>query len=219
MATDNSIQRELREMAPGLAGLPPVNPFSLPEGYFDSLPQLVMIRIKTEQADSVEEEIMILAPSLSGLNKKPTFSMPEGYFEQLQAKTMQNVENRTQAKVVSMPAGRRFVRYAAAAVVAGILATGAWFFIGQAGNRAGMGPVAQTNDSSVDRQMQAQANGLSEKEMMNYLDGNLSIAGIESSEAKADIQQDDIKILLADISDQELQHFLDHDDPRSEKLN
>ena len=44
-------------------------------------------------------------------------------------------------------------------------------------------------------------------------------ANAELSGTIADIDQDDIPLLLADISDQELQYFLDHDDPRAEKLN
>src|SRR5690606_25902048 len=88
------------------------------EGYFDSLPGIVMSRIKAEAAESAEEEMQVISPLLAGLPKKPVYSVPEGYFENLEIPILPR-----QAPVRRL----HFWRYAAAAVVAGLIALAVWF--------------------------------------------------------------------------------------------
>jgi len=67
-----NISEELREISPLLAGLPrPDDLFKVPDGYFDSLPSMVMNRI----------ELNAISPLLNTINKQPVFTVPASYFE------------------------------------------------------------------------------------------------------------------------------------------
>jgi hypothetical protein len=110
----NHILKELETLSPTLAAIPRVNVFSVPEGYFDSLPGLLMLqtvenvsiakrsvpegyfesladnimgRIKAES--NIEENSNII---LSGIGNKNVFTVPEGYFELLPAQLMAMVK-------------------------------------------------------------------------------------------------------------------------------
>ncbi|MEO8582771.1 MAG: hypothetical protein ABI415_03180 [Flavitalea sp.] len=216
MATDNSIRSELREISPSLAEPPLVNPFSLPAGYFEELAEQVLRRIRTDEAQTPSEEIGILSPLLGGLKHKSTFTMPVGYMEQLTAETLETAGNDSKTRVVPMFFLGRTARFAAAAVVIGILATGAWFFTS---HKRTDGSLAQTNEVTNNNQIRSQVDAISDAEMVNYLDSNLTITSMEAANSTDDIKQDDIEVLLADISDQELEHYLSNVDPRAEKLN
>ena len=70
MNTANAITEELNSLGSSLAGLPRVMPYSVPVGYFESLPGEILNT--TNEAD--------LTPNWS---KTHSFSTPDGYFEGL----------------------------------------------------------------------------------------------------------------------------------------
>lgn len=154
MNQPDNILNELRELSPTLAAIPRINVFKVPEGYFETLPALlllqtsdsgtdtiknasvpegyfdslasnIMARIKSENMSEVAAETREISEMVAGISNKNVFSVPAGYFDNLSTNiTTQLVQP---AKVVRMNTRRAIVRYAAAAVITGFLAMGAFF--------------------------------------------------------------------------------------------
>lgn len=97
---------------------------TVPEGYFESLPGLIMARIRKEEC---ARELKELSPLLYSLQGENVFTVPRGYFEGLAEQIM---EKRSSARVVEMiPRRRNIFRYAAAAIITGIMAISGWWII------------------------------------------------------------------------------------------
>ena len=106
-----TVKEELSHLSPLLATASREMPYSLPENYFTGLD----ITAVTQSYTSAKEELETISPLLGGLKKEVPYSVPAGYFENIPTPQQK-------AKVVSL-AGRKWFRYAAAAVVTGIIAT------------------------------------------------------------------------------------------------
>lgn len=117
-AQSMSVEAELQELSPLLAGLSRQMPYSLPEGYFNdtltSLPALL-----------AEEESAVLA----AIGKATPYSVPDGYFDalphQITAKLI-----RPKAKVVPF-FSRTWMKVAAAAVIGGVILLGGYQLLNQ----------------------------------------------------------------------------------------
>lgn len=57
-------------------------PFTVPPGYFDDLPLII---IKKLQPQIVNEELQEIAPSLQNISKLSPFTVPKHYFKDLSA--------------------------------------------------------------------------------------------------------------------------------------
>lgn len=93
------------------------NIFTVPEGYFESLEENILQKIKAGASETAAEELRGLSPVLAGIGNRNVFTVPAGYFEQLDFVA----EERTEAKVIKMKPVRSVFRYAAAAVITGLL--------------------------------------------------------------------------------------------------
>jgi hypothetical protein len=184
-------KEELDLISPLLGGVEKKNPFASPAGFFEDFSSNVLSGVQA--IEFVNEELENLSPLMNGLKDKNVFSVPANYFENF-AGTVINKINTQPAKVVSISFGRKIVRYAAAAVIAGILVTGAYKFINP----------STGSTASVD----SFAN-VSEKEMEGFLNNNtLPLADTSAAEPAA-ITEENEKDLLADVSDEELQQYLE----------
>ncbi len=105
---------------PTLDALKQKNVFIVPDGYFASLSSKILSRIKDEE-QSVESEIKSISPSLHYLKGEEVFSVPDGYFHDLSDRILNKVKGQQNAKVISLDSVKKWWRYAAAAVVAGII--------------------------------------------------------------------------------------------------
>ena len=90
----------------------------VPEGYFDSLSANILSRIKEEE--SAENEIKSISPALHYLKEEKIFTVPEGYFDDLSDRILNKINGKN-AKVVSFVSAKKWWKYAAAAIVAGII--------------------------------------------------------------------------------------------------
>ncbi len=81
-------------LAPGLPGKGDTAPFQVPAGYFEGFAGGVLNRIRQGQAgepagsiatgpEGVEQELARLSPLLSGMDRKVPFRVPEGYFDEI----------------------------------------------------------------------------------------------------------------------------------------
>lgn len=139
-------------------------PQDVPQGYFDTLSDNILSKIKAQQSiQTATEELRELSPLLAGLSKVNLYEVPAGYFENLSAGI---TEKTTETKVVSMFSRKVWIRYAAAAVLFGMIAFGINFF---------MQPT--TNDFVNDdffrpiteEQINKELAQISEDEIINYL--------------------------------------------------
>jgi len=90
----------------------------VPEGYFDSLSTKILSRVKEEE--SAESEINSISPALHYLKEEEVFTVPEGYFDDLSDRILNKI-NGQNAKVVPFNSAKKWWKYVAAAVVAGII--------------------------------------------------------------------------------------------------
>lgn len=186
----STAKEELETLSPLLSGLSKKTPFSMPEGYFEELTDNAVAGARA--IDFVNEELENLSPLMSSLKGKNAYEVPTGYFDLLPQQVLQRVKSQP-AKTVSMFT-RKVVRYAAAAVVAGLIMAAAWFFIGRNDIHEPQLGMEQISDDALENFV--------ETEMMAPTEASLIAAN-------AEIEAEDLKDMLADISDEELQKYVD----------
>lgn len=197
---------ELTILSPLLSRIDKKMPFGVPEGYFSSLPAVATATAK--------EGEYLLSPLMTGLKNKPTYQAPEGYFNTLTASILEKAQQKTgkqeeapvlqpaAAKIISFDRSRNLKRnwwkYAAAAVMTGLILTGGWLKLH---NTPSNPPVDIAKSLS----------NVSDSEIQNYLDNqNLPLSDeLANSTASLDISDNDIKSLLGDIPDGELKQYID----------
>jgi hypothetical protein len=158
MENSNNILQELQALSATLAGMPKVNVYSVPNGYFDvlsfdilaslnliqttsqnsdvpvgyfdNLADNILAKIKQQQADNASEELRSLSPILYSVQNKNVYTVPANYFDNLSDTILEKVEPQ-QAKVITMRKRNfTFIKYAVAAVFTGIIAFSAFKFVG-----------------------------------------------------------------------------------------
>lgn len=234
MATRKDILNELESISPVVANISFVNPYQVPQGYFDAFADNVMLRLKADDV-SAKEELESLSPLLGSLSKKlpfeapegyfselsehavagvkaiefvnvelenlsPTmislksanvFEVPSGYFESLADNVLKNIRERKSAKVVSM--GRKVMRYAVAAMLIGLIALGGWLYFS---------PSQPTTIASIETKVKQ----VSEDEMVKFLESDALVAA-DTNPNTEQIDETDMKSMLTDVSDEELEKF------------
>jgi hypothetical protein len=200
------IKEELQEIGPNLARLDVTNPYRVPAGYFDNLAETILSRVKNTSA---KEELESISPLLSGLTKTTPFSVPEGYFENLKA-----TPKAEGARIISMPA-RNFMKYAAAAITIGLITVLAWFFIKSP--KETNNQYAVKKDTISEKQIEKKIGEISDNEIATYLN-NSSIDDVED-DGTADLKDEDVQVMLAYISDQDLEKYLEQNNSLKAKLN
>lgn len=180
---------ELAELSPFLAGISGKTPYTVPENYFEELnPSFVF----TEE-DSTSE-LQKLSPLLGGLSRKSPFSVPEGYFDRQVAIP----EERKAAPIIRMGSSRkRWYRFAAAASVAVILALGGLVWMKQ--NSPAGGPDKQSF-AWVEKNMKK----VSTEDISKFVD----LAEAATPAVAAVNTTDDIRGLMKNVSDKDIQDFL-----------
>jgi hypothetical protein len=181
------------------------SPYSVPESYFENLLTSILYKIKSETL-RVQEELLEIAPVLSAIKKENPYSLPSGYFENLSVNIKGSVK--PLANVVSLKTNiRKWVTYTAAASVLLFVAFASYLFISIHGKNT-------EKFLSVEQRI-AQLN---EQEIINYLKDNAD--GFTSADLVPanDSQDPEIQNLLQNVSDQDIQNYLDdYDETPTEK--
>ena len=135
---------------------------------------------------------------MNNLKHKETYQVPANYFENLAGNIVDKIKNQRQpAKVVSM--GRRIMQYAVAAVVVGVLAVGGWMFFNTKAVPPSVAGVETISDDAK----------VTDEEMTNFLENETVTAAVTTSfDNDTDMDEADVKELLTDVSDDELQQYL-----------
>lgn len=191
-------------------------PYQIPAGYFDGLSNSILSKIKlvNNKSNSVNEvavELAVIAPLLNTINKANIFYVPGEYFENFSVNIVS--EQPIPAKVINFAnRTRKWVMYAAAAMLAGIIATGTIIFLNNSN---------KTIDLSYQKISQINVNTdiskLSDDEISNYLSA--------SSPASSDLLNDndsddtlDIQDYLNNTSDDEIQQYLNQTADPGQKI-
>ena len=215
MIRRKEILDELKDAAPSLEGIDFQHPYRVPAGYFESLAERILLRIRLDNASSAQAEMEIISPLLSGLSKQMPFSTPEGYFDTL-VPSIHQVKPDTErkpARVVKMFQPQKTFRMAAAAVTIGVISIAAWLFMGEPATDK----YATKTDTEVQNELKNKVGELSDNELSAFIESNTVITTYDNTNLE-DISEDDVKLMLADISDQELEKFIDQNSVK-EKFN
>jgi hypothetical protein len=189
-ATD--AKEELELLSPALSQIEKKNPFSSPEGYFEEFSDNVVAGVQA--IEFVNEELENLSPVMSSLKENNVYEVPQQYFEKLPAEILNKV-NHQPAKVVPISFAKKIMRYAAAAVIIGVMAVGAYKVINPS-----VAPVIDPGPGIAKA---------TEQELENFLNTNTISLADTTTVISAEISEDDTKDLLADVSDEELQKYLE----------
>ncbi len=93
------------------------NAFTVPEGYFKNLSDSILNKIKEDGEETAAEEIQHISPVIAAIGNSNVFTVPDKYFEQ-DLSRMAAKYNATPVKISKV---RTLFRYAAAAVITGLL--------------------------------------------------------------------------------------------------
>lgn len=185
---------ELEFLSPVLSSILKVNPFTVPDSYFENLSERLMQGIR-KHADyqTSDEEISSLSPLLSSISKKSPYSVPAGYFDNLNTV----VENKKEAKVISITS-RKWHRVAVAAVIVAVVAIGGLLFI---------------NPKQIDPNKNPQAwvkknvnKNVSQEQLADFV--ALTKGNENNNNLSDNIKTDEIKELMIGVSEKEIQEFL-----------
>ena len=189
-------KEELNYLSPTLNNFTRQLPFSVPQGYFEALNEnLIQNVIKNNLAQTPKEELENLSPLLSSLNKEMPFAVPKGYFEGLSSPTNPN-KNKQATKIFSIT-NRKWFRYAAAAVVIGIVTLTGFLLLGDE-KEPGVKALAKLS-RDIKKMDETQKDNL-----MDFVDAGMS--GQETAQANP-ATNSEVKKLLQGISEEELTDF------------
>jgi hypothetical protein len=179
-----------------LSSLPKEVPFNVPAEYFNELDEKIMEIIRRHpDYQTSHEELEAVSPFLSSIGKRPVYSVPKGYFENFKP----GVEEKKETKVVSIT-GRKWLRYAAAAVIVGvILMAGLIQFNNR--NRDSAGKTLAKFEKEVKKINDVK----STENLIDFMDSGLNEKELASSPKS--IKTDDVQQLLKDIPIDELKDF------------
>lgn len=175
---------ELSFLSPTLSNISKENPFIVPAEYFEGLEGKMLQLVSQDKNQTAKEELETLSPLLSGLKKETLYSIPAGYFDSLQTKQ--------ETKVVSITS-RKWFRYAAAAMIVGIVALATL--------------LINNSQKSFDRfeaKVDKEIKKASDKELIEFAELTETSKDLAINDTKEDIKES-----LKDVPAAELQEFLE----------
>ncbi len=197
MYSRNPIQAELQEIAPVLANASAVLPFQAPIGYFEALEPLAL----------VQEPSFLRESSLS-------FQTPEGYFEAMPLALINRIKSQEQsssilaqsklvqktAPVVQMGKAHKWIMYAAAAMLTGILVTGAFMFSDK--------PVNQMKEQYQLEDLGTALDAVTDADLEHYLEQNQTIT-VDEVLASPNQKLPELTDHIQTISNEKLNDYLE----------
>ncbi len=170
-------------------------PFTVPDDYFKVLPQTIFQKIKVGNQGALEinssDELAEIAPLLASISKTNVYAIDIDYFDIRDWKFI-STKKKSSTKIISLP---HWTHYLVAASVFAVIAIGAVFYVGN-------NTLPAANENSFATKLQK----LPDSVISNYLDSTT----IYSIGVNAPVnQQLDVNSLLYNISDQQIENYLD----------
>lgn len=162
----DGIRAELQARIIASNFIAPQNKVDVPAEYFENLPNNILAKIKAQENNVVLTEIETLSPTIASIGNKNVYTVPQGYFEHLA------MSSKSSAKIVKM-GSRSIFKYAAAAVVVGVLGFGAMKFIANTKtNNETIAVVKEANKILEKNSFDATFASVSDKDIEKYLSQN-----------------------------------------------
>lgn len=198
-AGESAVTSELQELSPLLISIPKEMPYSVPFSYFAE-------NLENISSLSSEPEFTVL----TSIGKTMPYTVPESYFDTLTGEVLNKIE-KPRAKVIPLFA-RSWMRVAAAAVVGGALfLAGYQYFsredqdISLANNTVDSVPTIVANNAEP---IEKEIKKVSTKELEEFI-ANVQVPTVQTSHKEAVLSgKKDVKDLLKDVSDTEMETFL-----------
>jgi hypothetical protein len=189
---------ELEYLSPLLSNVSKEMPYAVPAGYFQGLSESIIHSIGAEQTS--EKEIKSLSPLLSSLKNKNPYSVPAEYFESLETKTVRkdSFRENKEAKVISITK-RRWYRMAIAAAVMGIVAVTGLLLLNRDKINIDKNPQAWVKKNVINKVSNEKID-----EFVTLVTPN----GIQKAEDNEATAQAEIKELMKDVPQKEIDSFL-----------
>jgi len=180
-----------------LSSMPRETPFQVPAGYFNELDEKIMEMINSHpDYQTSKEELESVSPLLSSINKGPVYSVPQGYFENFKP----GVDGRKETKVVVL-SGRTWFRYAAAAIIVGVILMAGLIVVD---NKNHSDPAGKTL-AKFEKEVKKINDVKSTESLIDFMDAGLNEKELARSDKS--IKTDDVQQLLKDIPIDELKDF------------
>ena len=195
---------ELEAISPLLSGIGKKTPFSLPEGFFSELP--VNVTEGAQAIDFVNEELENLSPLMQSLQPLQTYCTPAGYFEQFPEQALNAARNQQPAKVVKISSFKKVLQYAVAAAITVAVFTTGWLYTHRSGSSTGL-PVSTV--AVLDKQVKDSLHRFDDQDLQTFLEEQQTSIPENAALASNDIKPANVQDMLEDVSDEELQQYLD----------
>jgi hypothetical protein len=162
-------------------------------GYFESLSATILEKIKSNSIE-IKRELDEVAPLLNTISKQQVYTVPDGYFAGLNA--VDGIKKiKREPKVITLRIARKWMQYAAAAVMAGVLVTGAFLYTDN-GNSDVVGVSYGLNK-------------VSDTELVEYVDNpEHFVAAPAATSLASESELVEIKDNIQKVSDEELNQYL-----------
>ncbi len=174
-------------------------PYQVPAGYFDGLADRMLQAVQSTEYKTVQDETSAISPLLGNLKKEMPFQVPAGYFDSL-ATDIAAKETATEARVIAITS-RSWFRYAAAAVVTGVVFLAGLLILNKQDNEAEAGMKVFSKVSKDIKPL----NDTEQDDLVDFLDAGLT--GSETAQVNTETKSKEIQQLLQDVSDEELKDF------------
>jgi hypothetical protein len=145
------------------------NNMQIPTGYFDTLSTNVLQKIKAIEHNEVIQELESISSLVASIGNENVYQVPQGYFEQIQFK------NTNEAKVVKLNPLRKIFKYAAAAVIVGLLGIGVFKFIDNNNVKPDAASIAVFNEANKiikEGSFEKELENIPDKDLEKYLSDN-----------------------------------------------
>lgn len=188
---------ELNHLSPFLSSISKETPYAVPDGYFQKLE--TEAGLMKDIDENAAEELETLSPLLSRLKKEMPYSVPQGYFDSL-GKAGHEKMVKPAGKVVSISITKqKWFRYAAAAVVISFVTLCGLLIFKKPGSGnteekpfAGIIDMKKVSQEEIDQ-------------FVKMIDEESPVVAVTDIKKETE----EIKELIKDIPDEELQQFLE----------
>lgn len=190
MDNRTTILEELKQISPLVAGIEPVNPYSVPYLYFEGLEG------KVKEIMTGPEE---LPEFLSNLKAGNTMTVPAGFFDSLAGNVLDRIREEEKAEkpetnVIRMPSRRKnYFQWAVAAVTIGVISLAIFFFTGRPG---------KINNATAD------IDQFSIETLENFVEGESIPPSTSIAVTSVDIKAEDMLEVMDEFSEETLQQYL-----------
>lgn len=207
-AEAGSPKEEIETLSPFLSKLNKKIPYTAPAGYFEELAGNVTDGAKA--IELVNEELENLSPLMNSLKGQNVYAVPPGYFDDLADVVLATAKQQQPAKVVSMKWGPKVLRYAAAAVVTGLIVTAGWLYTNNT-------PIIKASEDTVAKETQNAVKKITDEELVKFIEteDNLVDEPAATATTNEEIDATDVKEMFADVSDEELQQYVEDTTPEN----